>query len=67
MYRRTVRGDTRSLRFDDDEQMTPFEDARHADQDDPRRVVSAARLHAPFHVQRERLSQEEVFGGGLDT
>ena len=55
------------LRFDHGEEATPFEDARQANEDDARGVVGATRLHSPFHVQRQLLSQEKVFGGQLGT
>jgi hypothetical protein len=45
--------------------MPPLDERRQGDQGDPDRVVGPAALHLPFPVQRQLLSQEQVFGGEL--
>jgi len=53
------------VRLDDDQQVTPGDQPRQHDERNPRRVVSAARLHLPLDVQRQLFSQEQIVGGEL--
>jgi hypothetical protein len=43
--------------------MRPVDQPRQRHERNPSRMVSAARLHLPLHVQRQLLSQEQILGG----
>lgn len=53
------------IRLHDREEATPVDQPRQRDERDPRRIVGAARLPLPLHVQRQLLFQEQILGGEL--
>jgi len=53
------------IRLHDREDATPVDQPRERDERNPSRIVSAARLHLPLHVQCQLLFQEQIFGGEL--
>ena len=53
------------IRLYDREDATPLDQPRQRDERNPSRIVGAARLHLPLHVQRQLLSQEQILGGEL--
>jgi hypothetical protein len=44
------------------EDATPVDQPRQRDERNPSRIVCAARLHLPLHIQCQLLSQEQVLG-----
>ncbi len=52
-------------RLHDREDATPVDQPRQRDERHPSRIVGAARLHLPLHIQCQLLSQEQMLGGEL--
>jgi len=50
------------VRLHDREDATPVDQPRQRDERNSNRIVGAARLHLPLHIQCQLLSQEQILG-----